>query len=73
MQTNPTLAANPAVMQEEVSALRFHAERLRDASLIAGSATVAEPRIIAARQLAEHVLRTIDNLPALHACEEVVQ
>ena len=69
MQTNPTYAADLAVMQAEVSALRFHAQRLRDASLNTGSATVAEPRIIDACQLAEHVLRTIAELPALYACE----
>ncbi len=60
MSNNTNNAADLAVMQEEVSALRFHAERLRDASLNAAAANVAE-----------HVLRSIDGLPALFACEEV--
>jgi hypothetical protein len=56
MSNNTNNAADLAVMQAEVSALRFHAERLRDAKLNTGSANVAE-----------HVLRSIDGLPALYA------
>lgn len=68
MQNNTnTIGADFARIQCELESIRFHAQRLRDASLNAGSATVAEPRIIEACQLAEHVLCTIDFLPALYA------
>ena len=56
MQTNPPLAADLAVVQAELPALRFHAERLRDAKLNTDAC-----------QLAEHVLSSIDGLPALYA------
>lgn len=62
MNTKPILATDMAVMQAELPALHFHAERLRDAKLNTGNANAAE-----------HVLRSIDGLPALHAGEEVVQ
>ena len=55
MNTKPILAADMAVMKAELPALRFHTERLRDASLNAAAANVAE-----------HVLRSIDGLPALY-------
>lgn len=71
MNTNPIYAANLVVMQASLEALRFHTQRLRDASLNAGSSTVAEHRIIEACQLAEYVLNAIDTLPALLACKEV--
>lgn len=67
MRNQRILAADLAVMQAELSAMRFHAERLRDAALNAGAGTAAEPRIFAAHALAEDVLSAFANMPALYA------
>lgn len=67
MRNQRILAADLAVMQAKLSALRFHAERLRDAALNAAAGTTAESRIFAAHKLAEDVLSAITNMPALYA------
>lgn len=68
MQTNSIYAADLALMQAALDALRFHAERLHAASLAAGADDDGcEPRITAPCQLAEHVLNAIAELPALYS------
>ena len=64
MTVTTNTVADFARIQCEIEAMRFHAERLLNA---AASASVEEPRIVAADQLAEDILRSIDNLPALYA------
>ena len=73
MQTNTnTIGADFARIQCELESIRFHAERLKVLSdFIIAADPVEEPRIVAADKLAGHVLRTIDNLPAL--CDAPVE
>lgn len=70
-QTN-TIGADFARIQCELESIRFHAERLKELTgFIISADPVFEPRIVAADQLARHVLNAIDNLPALYAAPVV--